>query len=250
MLEMFNRIRRNNLLLLVALTALLVSACSTSVPGAQSSGDLLRDTITVSGYGEANGVPDLATIHLGVNVLDADVNDAIGQSNTTIDDITQALIAIGVLEKDIRTTNFNVWPEDRFDPETGFPSGDRQFRVESTLQVEVRGIENVGEVIQTALDAGANNVYGLNFSIEDPSALVSEARSAAIEDAKVRAAEIADELDVQLGEAIIIAESSGGAAPIIRSLASVEMAVGGGPPISPGESTVSAQISITFAISR
>lgn len=250
MLEMFNRIRRTNLLLLVALTALLVSACSTSVPGAQSSGDLLRDTITVSGYGEANGVPDLATIHLGVNVLDADVNDAIGQSNTTIDDITQALIAIGVLEKDIRTTNFNVWPEDRFDPETGFPSGDRQFRVESTLQVEVRGIENVGEVIQTALDAGANNVYGLNFSIEDPSALVSEARSAAIEDAKVRAAEIADELDVQLGEAIIIAESSGGAAPIIRSLASVEMAVGGGPPISPGESTVSAQISITFAISR
>jgi uncharacterized protein YggE len=229
---------------------LLLSACSTTTPGVQSSGDLLRDTITVSGFGEANGIPDLATVHLGINVLDSDVNKAIAQSNATIEDITQALISIGLLEKDIRTTNFNVWPQDRFDPETGSPSGQRDFRVESTLQVKVLGIENVGEAIQVALNAGANNVFGLNFSIEDPSALVSEARAAAIEDAKERAAEIAEELNVQLGEAIIIAESSGGAIPLIRSVAVAEMAVGGGPPISPGESTVTAQISITFAISR
>lgn len=250
MLKDIYRVRRISPFLLIILVALLLSACGTTTPGAQSSGDLLRDTITVSGFGEAHGIPDLATVHLGVNVLDADVSEAIAQSNATIEDITQALIAISVLEKDIRTINFNVWPEDRYDTETGFPSGERVFRVESTLQVEVKGIENVGEVIQAALEAGANNVFGLNFSIEDPSALVSEARATAIEDAKERASEIAEELNVQLGEAIIIAESSGGAIPLFGGMGAMEMAVGGGPPISPGESTVTAQISITFAISR
>jgi uncharacterized protein YggE len=245
-----NRIRISRSVAIIALTALLLTACATTAPGVQSSGDLLRDTITVTGFGEASGTPDLATVQLGVSVLDADVSEAIAQSNATIGDITQALIATGVLEEDIQTTNFNVWPDDRFDPETGFPTGERTFRVESTLQVKVHGIENVGDVIQAALDAGANNVYGLSFSIDDPSALISEARAAAIEDAKERAGEIAEELDFQLVEAIIIAESSGGVIPLYAGLGAMEAAVGGGPPISPGESTVTAQISITFAISR
>lgn len=250
MLESTKRIRRSSSILFIALTALVLSACTDLTPGVQSSGDLLRDTITVTGFGEATGTPDLATVQLGVNVLDADVSEAIAQSNATIDDITQALSALGILEQDIRTTNFNVWPEDRFSPETGIPTGERVFRVESTLQVQVHGTENVGEVIQAALDAGANNIFGLNFSIDDPSALVSEARAAAIEDARERAGEIAGQLGVQLGEAIIIAESSGGVAPFITGFASMELGLGGGPPISPGESTVTAQISITFAISR
>lgn len=245
------RIRINRAVTVLAFTALLLSACATTASGVQSSGELLRDTITVTGFGEASGTPDLATVQLGVSVLDDDVSEAIAQSNATVGDITQALIATGVLEEDIQTTNFNVWPEDRYDPETGFPSGERVFRVESTLQVKVQGTENVGDVIQAALDSGANNIYGLNFSIDDPSALVSEARAAAIEDAKERAGEIADQLGVQLGDAILVAESSSGGAPFITSVAAMEIGIGGGgPPISPGESTVTAQISITFALSR
>jgi uncharacterized protein YggE len=186
----------------------MLSACAGGV--AQPADDAMKNTISVIGFGEASGVPDTAMIQLGVSILGEDVTSAIDRSNATVERITVALSNLGIAADDIQTTNFNVWPDERFGPEF---SAERQFRVESNLQIRVAGIEQVGEAIQVALEAGANNIYGLNFSIDDPSALISEARAAAIEDAKDRAAEIAEALGVELGEALVIAESSGGFVP-------------------------------------
>lgn len=240
------KVRNLGLLLIVALG--LLSACA---PASGQGGDEgLKNTISVTGFGQASGVPDTAMIQLGVSILGNDVTSAINDSNATMEAITAALGELGIPPENILTSNFNVWPEDRgvFESE---PSGlSRQFRVESTLQVKVAGTDKSGEVLQASLEAGANNIYGLTFSIDDSSALVSEARAAAIADAKDRAAEIAEELGVELGDALIIAESTSGM-PQFSGLAFAESAVGGGaPPLSPGETTVSAQISITFAIVR
>ena len=238
------------LLPLTVIAGLLLGACSTFGVTPGSYGGTLVDTISVTGFGEATGSPDIATVQLGVNVTGADVGDAVGRSNSTMEDITAALVGLGVSAADIQSTNFNVWPEDRYDPQTGQPTGERIFHVDSTVVAKLRQIEKVGEAIEVALDAGANNVYGLSFSIDETSALEAEARADAIVDARQRAEQLAQEFGVGLGEVVTINESSYGA-PVTYSAAA--MGIGGGegaPPISEGTLALSVTVNVTYAIER
>lgn len=238
-------------ILSVSLIALLilVSGCATdgvvSAAGAEAPSN---SGISVTGYGEATGSPDIAFVQLGINVSGADVGEAIAESNRVMEAITSALGDAGVDAKDIQTTNFNVWPEERFNPQTGESTGDRIFRVENTVRVTVRQVDSVGEVIDAGLSAGANQVYGLSFGIEDTAALEDEARLDAVADARARAEQLAAALGVELGEPIAISEGFGGQAyPVIERAAADGMG-GGVPPISEGELTVSKQIAIVYAI--
>jgi uncharacterized protein YggE len=167
-----------------------------------------------------------------------------------MEDITAALVGLGVSAADIQSTNFNVWPEDRYDPQTGQPTGERIFHVDSTVVAKLRQIEKTGEAIEVALEAGANNVYGLSFSIDETSALEAEARADAIVDARQRAEQLAQEFGVGLGEVVTINESSYGA-PVTYS--AVAMGIGGGegaPPISEGTLALSVTVNVTYAIER
>src|SRR4030067_3764819 len=83
------------LLPLTVIAGLLLGACSTFGVTPGSYGGTLVDTISVTGFGEATGSPDIATVQLGVNVTGADVGDAVGRSNSTMGDITVALVGRG-----------------------------------------------------------------------------------------------------------------------------------------------------------
>ncbi len=108
---------------------------------------------------------------LGVSITNTDVGQAVSQANQTMADITKALGEIGIDPKDIQTTNYNVWPQQKVDPQTGEATGSTIYHVDSSLQVKVRQIDQAGQVIQKALDAGANSVNGLSFGIDDPKPL-------------------------------------------------------------------------------
>ncbi len=247
--------RRNfriSLLIGAALVALALSGCGALSAGGLSGAEQV-DTITVSGFGTATGEPNIATIQLGVNVIDSDIAEAVRGSNEVIADITEALTGMGIEAKDIQTTNFNVWPEDRFSPETGQPTGERVFHVESTVQVKVRQIDQTSQVIEAALDSGANNIFGLSFGIEDLSELEQSARQDAISDAQDRAEQLAAAIGVTLGEPVLVSEGSGPIVPgPFMNFAVVEQAVGvgGGPPISSGELTASVSVTVVYRITR
>ncbi len=229
--------------------SVVLAGCTTSPSTQGSGGYVLTDSISVSGYGDAVGKPDIVLIQLGVNVVAAQIGDAIDESNQTMDKITEALLGAGIAEEDLQTTNFNVWPEDRYDPMTGQPTGERVFHVDSTLQVKVRDIDKAPSMIEIALEEGANNIYGLTYDIDDKSALEAEARTMALQDAQVRADQLAAEIGVSLGEPILVSEGySGGVVyPVSYERA---VGLGGGPPISPGQLTVSVQVNVTYAIER
>lgn len=249
---MFNRKSSvRSLFFLALLLALLATGCSALAPAAQEpiqeSG--LSDIITVTGTGLASGSPDIATVILGVNVLDDDAGDAVTGANQIMEAVTQSLSELGIAEQDIQTKYFNVWPEERYNPETGLPSGERSYRVESSLQVRVREINLLGEVIGTAMDAGANNVSSLTFGLEDPAALLNEARSAAVDDAQDKAAQLADLLGVELGEPVMIGEaSSSNGLPVPYGVEAAVGIGGGAPPISQGETSVNVSVSVTYRI--
>jgi uncharacterized protein YggE len=97
------------------------------------------------------------------------------------------------------------------------------------LRVTVRDVEMVGAVLDAAVDAGANQVHGVTFTVEDESTWQGQAREKAMADARARANELASLADVGLGEVVSVSEVIGGFA---TGIVSPERAMGGG--IAPG----------------
>ena len=246
------RTRRSylNLALLAILAAWAVSACSVQSPSSDGP-SAERKSISVSGFGEAAGTPDMASLELGVETEAPNVAEAIEQSNEIVEQVTQALIDAGLEEADVQSTRFNVWREEGFDRLTGQPTDEVTYHVDSTVRIKVRDISQISRMIQTGLDAGANNVFGLTFGIEDTSDLAAEARLLALEDAKDRAQQYADALGVTLGAPMIVSELVGGTPFATVSEAAFARGLGGGgggPPLSPGELNVGVQVDVMYSV--
>lgn len=182
----------------------LLAACS---PGAAPAGSENSRSMSVSGTGRVTIVPDIATINIGVRTEADEVAEALEGNTAQANAISDVLQDMGVAEEDIQTSNFNVYPSERYDPMTGQVEG-RFFVVENTVNVKVRDLTQLGSVLSAVVEAGANNIYGINFSVEDRETAVAEARQLAIEDAQVKAQAIADEAGVDLGDLINISVSS------------------------------------------
>jgi uncharacterized protein YggE len=209
------------------------------------------NSVSVTGFGEASGTPDVAYIQLGVDKTSQDVGQAVSDTNKTMEGVMAALDQFGVAKEDIQTTGFNVWPEDRYDPQTGMPTGERVYHVQNMVNIKVRDISQTGKVIESALNAGANQVFGLSFGIDDTSALEAEARTDAVADAKARAEQLAGALGLKIGDPIIVSESYGDVSPQYAMERAAYAGVGGGggtPPVSEGQLMVSATVSVTFEL--
>ena len=228
--------------------ALLVGLSACAPQPAASSAQGYLDTISVTGTGEAVGAPDMASISLGISITKTSIAEAMDESNDVMENITEALTALGIAPEDIQTSNFSIWPENRIEPGMGEVFGERSYRVENTLTVRVRDLSLLAQVIEEALDNGANNLYGLNLSVDDSSELASEARALAVADARDRAEQLAQELGVTLGEARIVSEQFGGID--VRMATERPMGGGGDASLSEGSVSVSIQVSVTFDMSR
>ncbi|MCI0608161.1 MAG: SIMPL domain-containing protein, partial [Anaerolineae bacterium] len=102
------------------LLAVLVSACGGPTTINQAAAPVVR-TISVSGSGQAFLVPDIAYIYLGVHTEKLTASEAVTENNTQTQAMIEALTDFGIDAKDIRTTNFSIWPSDKYDPQTGLP---------------------------------------------------------------------------------------------------------------------------------
>lgn len=189
-------------LILVGLMVVgLLAACS---PGASPSvKDVPNRTMTVSGTGEVSLVPDIASINIGVHTEADQVSDALSNNTAQANAIAEVLQTLGVEEKDVQTSNFNVYPSNRYDPMTGQVTG-TYFAVDNTVTVIVRDLSKLGEVLSAVVNAGANNINGISFDVEDRDAAVAQARELAIQNAKDKAQVIADAAGVELGDLINI----------------------------------------------
>ncbi|HAF49394.1 MAG TPA: hypothetical protein DCL08_09200 [Anaerolineaceae bacterium] len=217
----------------------LLAACSPTAPEKER-------TMGVSGTGRVTVVPDIAAINIGVRSEAEAVTDALDTNTAQANRISRALQELGIEEDDIQTSNFNVYPSDRYDPMTGQIEG-RYFVVENTVNVTVRDLTSLGAVLTAVVEAGANNIYGINFNVEDREAAVAEARKLAIEDAKAKAQAIAEESGVELGEIISISVYSGYTPTIYydaKGGAYSEAAV----PIAAGTLSITMEASLTYSI--
>lgn len=220
------------------------------------AGATLPRTITVIGRGEIKVKPDVANTTVGVEALGATVDAAMSDAEARMTSVLAALKKMGIADKDIQTSNFSINFERQgdqtpvtaqatpgaFTPPAGF------YRVSNMVQVTIRDLTKVGDVIDTAVKSGANNVWGISFSLDNTDTLEGQAREAAVKDARARAEALAGLTSVQVGDVVSVSEVVGSQPLVMYSSAKAEGLGGGGTPSEPGEVTFSTQIQVVYAI--
>lgn len=233
----------------IAIVATLVLVIGVGMVAAQEGDDDTDTrTIQVTGSGSAFGEPDQASLTLGVETVNEDISAAYADVNTRVDNIVQNLINAGVAQEDIQTSDLNIFMENRQEmaPPPGAQPTPNSFRVMNRVTVIVRDLDNLENVIDTAVNAGANNLFGINFSLSDPASLESQARTEALEQARTRAQEYADALGVTLGDVQMIVEEGGGfVGPANEARA---MGGGGGASVQRGQLAVNINVRVTYAM--
>jgi len=218
---------------------------------AQENTAPIPGTIRVSGTGSVNTAPDTATVIVGVTIVDSDLKTAYANANDQVAAIIAAVQEAGVAVEDIRTFGLNIYQDSSYPP-VPMDGGQSEtpelrYNVSNQVSVKVRDISKVADVINAAVDAGANNLFGLEFGVSDIKAQQTEARKLALEDARVKAAELAAAAGVELGEIVSISEFSAG----MPFNGNVRMDMGGANTvIQPGQQEIQATLDVTFAIKR
>ena len=237
--------------LVMALFAVPMLHTADAAPPAQDTGQ--PHTITVTGSGTAYGTPDVVQVGLGVDVSNADIQVAMNDASNRMNAIMQALEAGGVDQKDIRTDSFNIYQDNSQSGPAGPQAQEGQpvYRVSTTVSVTVRQTDKVGNLLAAAVNAGANTVNYIQFSIEDRTALESQARKLAVADARSRAEELAGLLGLTLGEPLQVSEGSSSTPPVygLGGGGVYAASVAAPPPISQGTLSVDMSVTITFAVS-
>jgi uncharacterized protein YggE len=205
--------------------------------------------IVVTGIGEASAPPDVAVISAGVVVQGKTASEALAESSRAMDAVLGQLRAAGLAEKDIQTSRFAVTPlyEVRQpEPRTRQPPAIVGYQVSNQVTARVADIDRLGTTLDALVNAGANSIDGLSFDLADPQELLGEARDAAVADALAKARRYATAAGVELGPILSIEEA--GAAPLPRPMMMRAEAAPASVPIAPGETQLSASVTITFAI--
>ena len=213
----------------------------------------VKNTISVSGTGEIWTKPDLVLIDFSVVGEKKTVIEAMAENTKKMNSVIEAIKSQGVEEKDLKTTNFSISPRyEWYEKSEIYPAGKRVlvgYEVNQTLQVKIRDLTKIGNIIQVATEAGANQVGDLRFMIDKQDELKSQARKEAIEKAKVMAKEIAGQLGVKLVKITNFSENA--IAPIPYPYFMENAAEGGKvgtPQIQTGENKIEVQVSITYEI--
>lgn len=243
----------NGLMILTVLAlAALVTGCgpvNAGSPSVVQASDLAQvASIKVVGFGEALGQPDEAQVTVGVETFAPKVNDATAENEATIEAILTALEKAGIDADDIQTSNYSLWAEQKYG-DNG-PEGIAGYRVSNQVSVVIRDIDKVGDVLAAVTSAGANSIYGVQFSVADPVALEGEAREKALENARQRAESLAQLSGLTLGDIRAIDEAS--------NQFSAPLPMGGGgfgggaadssTSISPGQLSYQSQVQVTFDV--
>lgn len=198
--------------------------------------------ITVAGRGEVKVSPDRATIQVSVQTRAATAAAAAAENATKQQSVMAALRALGFTNDQLSTVNYNVYPEQRFDP--GKEPVIIGYNVTNTILVDVRRLNQVGPAIDAALSQGANMINSLQFYASNTEAARRTAIAAAIEKARLDAEAAARAAGGSLGSLLEI-NVGAYAPPPPRPLMMARMAADAAQvntPINPGEETLTVEV--------
>jgi uncharacterized protein YggE len=202
-------------------------------------------TLSMTGQGEVKSAPDTVTLSAGVTAQAPTAAAALAQNNARMMAVLAAVHRQGVVDDDIQTADFSVSPQYANDNNNG-PARLTGYQVANQVSIRLTDTSKLGAMLDALVTAGANQMNGIDFSIRDSAALLSQARGQAVADALAKAQTYAKAAGVTLGPIQTISESDVQsprpvfmAAPMVRA-AKV--------PVAMGEESITATVSIVWAI--
>jgi uncharacterized protein YggE len=229
---------------LLAIVALTLSACGPTTVN-QAAPEVARN-LSVSGIGVVYLTPDIAYINVGVNTQRENASEAVNVNKEQTTAVIQAIKDFGVDAKDIRTTNFSIWSNPQYD-EFGQVKG-TNYSVDNTVNVTIRDLDKLGDLLDAAIQAGANSIYSIQFDVEDKTEANKQARLLAVENAKTQALELAGAAGVELEEIQSISYFESSPMPYFEGKGggggSAESAV----PIQPVQLAISVSVNMVYGI--
>jgi len=200
--------------------------------------------LAVSGEGKVEAVPDIAYVDAGITVNNV---SSVEEAQKIINKINNAIILsmkdLRVEKGDIKTSNYSIYPNYSYEGNQNKITG---YNGNATVTIKVRNVQMATKVIEEATKAGANQIQGVNFSIDKPEKFREEARAKAIQNAKEQAVKLAKSLGIRLGKIVNLIE----AAPIqnwpVYDRALSGGAGGAGPIIEPGNQTITSTVTLYF----
>ncbi|MFH2039867.1 MAG: SIMPL domain-containing protein [Chloroflexota bacterium] len=234
----------------ILIVAVVLSACGPS--SVQTSNPQIR-SMFINGNGSTEITPDIAYVNIGVHTEASTAVTAVSMNNTQAQKVMDALIKFGIQSKDLRTSNFSIVSLQKTDPSTGNVTG-TYYSVDNSIIVTVHDLPKMGSLLDNAIKAGANSINNVQFDVVDNTTALQQARDEAMQNAIKQAQELADAAGIQLGaiQTINYYESS----PMYSSPTYMDYGKGGGGdmraefsvPVNPGQLTLTATVSITYAL--
>ena len=187
-------------LLCIAVAALLLTALALPALAEGNPGK-----ITVGGNATISLPADTAAVQIGVNTQNGTVQQAQKENAQIMAAVMEAIKALGVEDKDIVTSQFNVYSYYNYETSLlGKETRTQIYEVQNTVTVTVHDLSLIGAILDAAMEAGANTTYGISFSSTQANEAYQKALTRAVEDAMVKAQVLATAAGVQLGQLVSI----------------------------------------------
>ncbi len=197
-------------------------------------------TITVIGEGQASAIPDKARLSVGVNTSSVNVGEAAQANRSSMQKMLQALTDLGIEERAMATSNFSIHYEK---PREKAKDREGVYRVSNMLRVELDELEQIDSVIEEAVRAGANQVWGVEMVLSDTETLAAKARGRAVEHAQMKAEDLARLHGRKLGKVLRISEEGEG-----RPRAKMMAMESGGGVLKPGEQSATVRLRVVYEL--
>ncbi len=232
------------------LIALLVAAfglpSQANVPTvqAQAATDQPR-TVSVTGVGQVQTKPDNATFTVGVQTQAKQASKALTQNSTQMQAVITALKNAGIPDANIQTQTVSLQPQYN-QPNNAANNQLTGYIATNTVQVQVTNLDNLGELLDAAVQAGGNTIQNIQFEVSNPTELLTQARQAAFNDAKQKATQLAQLSGATLGPVSTINETSQSPQPFFSPSVSADRAAA--VPIQAGTQNVEVDLNITWTL--
>ncbi|MBP7817418.1 MAG: SIMPL domain-containing protein [Phenylobacterium sp.] len=241
-------VRAGALSLLLATTVAAPAALAQTAPPAADS--MFRSpTLNLSAYGETRVAPDMATINLGVNTEAPTAAAAMAANATQMNRIFAALRRAGVADKDIQTSGLNL--NAQYDYVENNPPRLRGYQATNQVTVTVHDLARLGSAVDATVSAGANQVNGISFGLNDPTAAENAAREEAVKALSAKANLYARATGYRVGRLVTLSEGGGYTPPSpMPMMAMARMEKDSSTPVAGGELRVRVDVTALYELTR
>lgn len=226
----------------------LPDAASAAEIQLQASGPVVELSVSET----VKGKPDIATVGAGVTSRAATAVAAMQQNAKAMDAVVARIKALGIKAEDIQTTGINLYPQYDYDQQTR-QQVFRGYQASNQVSVILRDIPATGKVLDALVAAGATDINGPNFSIDDDTPQRGEARRAAVERAKSQAMEYARMAGYSGVRLLEINESITGNTPmpmVRKAYDAVAQSAAVAPPVEPGLVGTTVIVTVKYEMTR